>query len=245
MPPKLIPNRNYGSIAHLQGSKLGDHDKYLHEGQDDIIRRGGRDRHDAIYASLKLDGTNVGVVLIDGQPRALQRKGYDCASSPYRMHHAFDEWVRTQHERFVGLLDEGERVVGEWLWQASGIHYEVRGAPFFAFDLFTSDNQRLPWRETVARVEAAGLRVPAWEQLPGLRGDNDIPAVLQRLTAAFTALRPLDTAHEGLVVRVERKAVFDYMGKWVRPDFEPGKYLPGVGLDREAEEVLNRVVGEE
>lgn len=30
---------------------------------------------------------------------------------------------------------------------------------------------------------------------------------------------------EGLVYRCERKGEFDFMAKWVRPDFIPGKYL--------------------
>ena len=242
MPPeKVIPRRNYGSVPHLLGSRLGAHDKYLDPGQDAIVRRGGRDRHDRPYASLKLDGTNVGVVLLDGRPRALQRKGYDCASSPYRMHHAFDAWVRDHAGRFAGLLAEGERVAGEWLWQASGIRYEVSGAPFFAFDVFAADNTRLPWEAMVGRVEAAGLRVPAWERLPDLAGEGAAGALLTRLADRLPAVRPLDAEHEGVVVRVERRGAFDFMGKWVRADFEPGRYLPGLTDDSPAEEILNVV----
>ena len=205
------------------------------------MRRGGRDRHDRLYASLKLDGTNVGVVLLDGRPRALQRKGYDCASSPYRMHHVFDAWVRDNAGRFAGLLAEGERVAGEWLWQASGIRYEVAGAPFFAFDVFAADNTRLPWEAMVGRVEAAGLRVPAWERLPDLAGEGAAGSLLARLADRFPAVRPVDAEHEGVVVRVERHGAFDFLGKWVRADFEPGRYLPGLTADSPAGEVLNVV----
>ena len=240
MPPKkVIPYRNYGSIAHLLDSRLGAHDKYLDPGQDAIVRRGGRDRYDTIYASLKLDGTNVGVALLDGEPRALQRKGYDCASSPYRMHHAFDAWVRESHALFVDLLAEGERVVGEWLWQASGIRYEVRGAPFFAIDLFGADNTRLPFEVTVERAERAGLRVPAWEEIDGLAGEGAIGTLMKRLGDRFPAVRPIDARHEGVVVRVERRGAFDYMGKWVRPGFEPGRYLRGLSEASPKEDVLN------
>ena len=239
---RILSRRNYGSIPHLHGSRLGDHDKYLHEGQDAIIRKGGRDKHDKLYVSLKLDGTNVGVVKKEGRLHALQRKGYDCASSPYKMHHEFDSWVRERDNLFQDLLSEGERVAGEWLWQASGIRYGIKGDPFFAFDIFRSDNKRLPWLEMVERVEGAGLRVPEWRQLPNLEGENDIASILKKLTGASNAITPIDEGHEGIVARIERKGVFDFMGKWVRADFEPGKYLPGVSKDEGAVDVLNVVL---
>ncbi len=241
--PRPLAHRNYGSIPHLQGSKLGAHDKFLHEGQDAIVRRGGRDRHDRVYASLKLDGTNVGVFKQDGRLLALQRKGYDCASSPYRMHHEFDAFVHERYARFDALLAEGERVVGEWLWQASGIHYVLRGEPFLAFDLFTPENERLPWERIVERVEGAGFWVPAWRPVATLTGEGAEAALLSALSAEFDAVRPVEPAvrHEGIVVRVERKGRVDFMGKWVRSDFEPGVYLPGLQEDSPRTELLNLV----
>jgi len=114
MPPlKLIEGRNYGSIPHLSDSKIGEHDKYLHFGQKKIIREGGRDRHDEMIVSLKLDGTNVGILKRNGKLITLQRKGYDCKSSPYRQHHEFDRWVQTNKKMFDDLLREGDRIVGE------------------------------------------------------------------------------------------------------------------------------------
>ncbi len=241
-PHKVIPRRNYGSIPHLHGSKLGEHDRYLQEGQNAIIHKGGRDKHDELYVSLKLDGTNVGVVLLDGKPQALQRKGYNCISSPYRMHHEFDAWVQAYARRFTILLEEGERVAGEWVWQTSGIHYAVSGDPFFPFDIFRADNTRLPWKDMVARTESIGLRPPAWEQLPHLTGTNNVLQVHQRLSDAFPAVRPLEGTHEGIVARIERRECFDFMGKWVRPDFEPGKYLPGLNDDSPTEDLINKLL---
>ncbi len=245
--PRPLAHRNYGSIPHLQGSKLGAHDKYLHEGQDAIVRRGGRDRHDRVYASLKPDGTNVGVVKQDGRLLALQRKGYDCASSPYRMHHEFDAFVYTQYPRFDALLAEGERVVGEWLWQASGIYDAVQGEPFFAFDLCTPVNERLPWEQIVERGEGSGFRVPAWRPIAALTGEGSEATLLTALSAEFDAVRPVEPGvrHEGIVVRVERKGRVDFMGKWVRSDFEPGVFLPGLREDSPRTALVNRMDLEE
>ena len=38
---------------------------------------------------------------------------------------------------------------------------------------------------------------------------------------------------EGMVYRVERKGTVDFLAKWVRPDFEAGKYCIGIA-DEEA-----------
>lgn len=243
MRKKVIQGRNYGSIPHLLNSKLGKHDKFLHEGQDAIIRSGGRDKHDIVIVSLKLDGTNVGVVKQNGNLVSLQRKGYDCASSPYRQHHQFDKWVHDNWTRFDALLSEGERVVGEWMWQASGIHYKIKGDPFYAFDIFLTDGNREQWSETVLRCADVGIECPPSESFD--RSDPNYSA--SHLMDVCNA-QPIQTpqsgrvnpvAHEGLVYRVERKGKFDFMAKWVRPDFEAGKFLPGLNENSPKEITLN------
>ena len=236
--PKVISGRNYGSIPHLLDSKLGFHDRYLDPGQDRIIRRGGRDRHDVVTASLKLDGTNVGVVKLGGQLTAIQRKGYACASSPYRQHHEFDGWMHEHYARFDSLLREGERVVGEWLWQASGIRYRIEGAPFVAFDFFDAVGERLTSADFADRLTAAGFDLPPYVQYRKGNTPELGQALLERL-GARSRITPVGESHEGLVFRVERRGAFDYMGKWVRADFEAGRWLPSLG---EEQIVRNEIV---
>lgn len=237
-PEKLLPGRNYGSVPHLLGSKLGEHDNYLHEGQDAIIRRGGRDRHDRLYVTVKLDGTNVGILKKDGRLHSLQRKGYACTSSPYEMHHEFDRWVQSREDRFMEMLAEGERLVGEWLWQASGIRYAISGEPFAAFDLFPPEGPRLSWPDTLARCLAHNVQTPLAYPTDKLT-DEDIAAAMDYFSGPAGPVEPIGEAHEGLVARIERKGVYDFMAKWVRADFVPGKYLPGVRGNTDGDVVLN------
>lgn len=243
---KPIVGKNYGSIPHLSDSKLGKHDKFIHEGQERIIRNGGRDQHDAVIVSLKLDGTNVGVVKKDGRLISLQRKGLDCASSPYRQHHEFDKWMHENYDRFDALLYEGERIVGEWMWQASGIKYVIKNDPFFAFDIFMADGRRSTWAEVVMRCESVFIECPPATAYTVLdHKDNQYQDYYLTEDCGITpeGFNPSEcddmNGHEGLVFRVERKGKYDFMAKWVRPDFEPGKYLPGIGLPVGAEPVQN------
>lgn len=41
---KPLNRKNYGSIPHLLGSKLGETDKYIHEGQHRIMTENTRDK---------------------------------------------------------------------------------------------------------------------------------------------------------------------------------------------------------
>lgn len=226
---KAISGRNYGSIPHLLDSKLGDHDKYIHEGQDAIIRKGGRDKHDAVYVSLKLDGTNVGVARKGDQLIPVQRKGYDCRTSPYEQHHKFADFVEDHRPQFLNLLKDGERIAGEWIYQASGIQYELSELPFVPFDIFNASGEREPWLYMCAWVESVSDFCPPFFLERKFKDHfRESSRDLEMLGTDFHA-RPMSCdLHEGLVYRVERKGKFDFMAKWVRQDFHPGKYLPGV-----------------
>ena len=243
MNPKPTGGRNYGSIPHLLDSKLGHHDKFIDPGQDRIIRAGGRDRHDTVLISLKLDGTNVGVLKTAEGLVTLQRRGYECNTSPYEQHHAFDRWVRANHERFHALLEVGERLVGEWLWQASGLWYEIRGVPFYAFDLFDADGARILQSDLYRRCQPAGIKtVPSL--VADSIGDTPLMFYVVSLSSLLPGVHPYGEDHEGLVFRVERKGKVDYLVKWVRGGHRGGHYLPDVGLPEGAEIKLNAFRGD-
>ena len=240
MPKKHLPGRNYGSIPHLIDSHLGHHDKFIDPGQHNIILRGGRDRHDEVLVSLKLDGTNVGVLRTETGLIPLQRRGYDCRSSPYEQHQQFDQWVATQAEMFTALLAPSERLVGEWLWQASGTFYRIEGDPFYAFDLFNAEGERLPYGEFCRRCRAAGVRYIPSYSVENLAETSRYHLMLS-LDFLTPGITPYGLHHEGLIFRVERREQFDYLAKWVRKDYRAGQYLPGIGTPKDAPLKRNQI----
>lgn len=233
MNAKPLGGKNYGSIAHLPGSRMGPGDHSCHEGQERICNEKARDKHDLIIVQEKLDGSNVGVAKIEGQILALTRAGYLAHTSPYEQHHRWGDWVAQHAARFDKLLTEGERVVGEWLLQAHGTRYELPHEPFVAFDLMRGSK-----RATYAEVQerTAGLFVlPHTIHVGGPLSIADAMAKLGEF-GAHGALDPI----EGAMWRVERNElidpkrggerrwIVDFLAKYVRQDKADGAYLESV-----------------
>lgn len=230
---KPLGMKAYGSIPHLPGSRMGPADRSCHEGHLKIATEKKRDRHDTIIVQEKLDGSNVCVAKIDGVLLPLTRAGYHANTSKYVQHHYFDEWVNEHYKRFDEVLQNGERMCGEWLAQAHGTIYNLRNEPFFAFDIINGKT-RMPYMEFVSRVGSNFIR----------------PEVLSygEPFSIENAMKKLDTYGyhgaadpvEGAVWRVERNVLknpgvsgervlkVDFLAKYVRPDKIDGKYLPEI-----------------
>lgn len=220
---KPLGCRNYGSIPHLPGSRLGLGDKCLDEGMTNICTKKLRDKFDRIYLEEKLDGSNVGVCKVRGKIVAIQRKGYPVDTSPHEQHWLFGHWVRVNAPLFDKLLGEGERVAGEWLAQVHSIRYRIpcrrTPNPFVPFDLFTPDNKRVLREEFWDRLDFTGL-VPTQCFYRDPIAPEDLTFYPEH--GFHGALdRP-----EGFVYRVERRNRVDFLAKWVRPDMVPGEHLP-------------------
>lgn len=228
-PPKPLGGKAYGSIPHLPGSRMGPADHHCHDGQRRICTEKARDRHDTIIVQEKLDGSCVSVAKVDGAVVALGRAGYPAASSPYEQHHLFAAWVADRTARFDSLLAEGERVVGEWLAQVHGTHYDLRGAdPFVMFDLMVG-KKRATSGEVRERAGLAGFVTPWLLHAGGPLPVDDALSLLGPF-GFHGAIDPV----EGVVYRVERKGAVDFLAKWVRPDKVDGCYLPELtGTDAE------------
>lgn len=233
MNTKPLGIKNYGSIAHLPGSRMGPGDHACHEGQSRICTEKVRDKHDRIIVQEKLDGSNVGVAKIAGRILALSRAGYEAHTSPYPQHRRFSDWVFRNSDRFDAVLAEGERIVGEWLLQAHGTRYKLTHEPFVAFDLMVGV-KRLTYPEFVARVGGV-FETP---HLLSIGPAMSIPAAMDALGP-----RGFHGAHddvEGAVWRVERNEliapnrggerrwVVDFLAKFVRKDKVDGAYLDSV-----------------
>lgn len=217
-PVKPLGRRAYGSIPHLPGSRMGPADHHCHEGQAAICFGKVRDRHDRVYVQEKLDGSCVAVARVGDSLFALGRAGYLAASSPYEQHQMFAAWVVTHAARFYRVLQDGERLVGEWLAQAHGTRYALADRdPFVAFDLMNGPI-RAPYGKFVERLEGQFASPRLLSDLPlGLESAKGLLGV-----SGHGAIDPV----EGAVWRVERRGLPEFLAKWVRPDKVDGKYLP-------------------
>lgn len=230
---KPLGIKNYGSIAHLPASRMGPGDHACHAGQSRICTEKVRDKHDTVIVQEKLDGSNVGVAKVRGRIVPLTRAGYEASTSPYAQHHEFAAWVATNWKRFDDVLQEGERVVGEWLLQAHGTRYRLPHEPFVAFDLMTGMER--------ATFDVLQLRLAGRFTMPfvvHVGGALSIDEAMRRL-GEFGQHGAIDQI-EGAVWRVERseliapnrgserRRVVDFLAKFVRPSKVDGCYLASV-----------------
>ena len=213
--------KNYGHIPHLLGSRLGQHDHYITEGQTRIATVKARDCHDRIYVQEKLDGANVGVWKIDDELIPVTRSGNPCRKSTYLHHHYFSDWVFKHYDRFNNLLSEGERVAGEWLALAHGTRYfpgRVLGwEPFVAFDIFTPANLRITYENFYNRVQGIFKMPP----IVSYRR----PCSIEFAKAIYPKSLYGGEHVEGFIWRVERLGKVDFLCKWVDSAYSPGCLL--------------------
>lgn len=236
MSKKPLGHKNYGYIAHLPGSRMGSGDHKCPEGQKNIACRKIRDKYDRVIVQEKLDGSNVGVACKNGEIVPLTRAGYLANTSPFLMHHFFWAWVCKNKGRFFEILNEGERLCGEWLLVAHGTKYKLPHEPFVAFDLMRSKHDRTPYDEFLNRIGSRFVTPKVLSDGPPVSIDDAM-----FLLGEFGHHGAQEKA-EGVVWRVERsrmvnpsrgnaggrKAIVDFLVKYVYPEKEDGKYLNGI-----------------
>lgn len=218
---KPLGQKAYGSIPHLSNSRLGSGDYHCEKGQEAIATVKARDNFDKIIVQEKLDGSNVAIAKVDEAILALNRAGYLAHTSPFEQHHYFSIWVEKQRNRFDDLLNEGERLVGEWLLQAHSTRYSLHHEPFVAFDIMVK-NQRMNYNGFIDRIKPFELVSP---RLIHLGSPVNTDFVLKAIeVSGHGAIDPV----EGAIWRVERKEKVDFLVKFVRGDKKDGIFLPEV-----------------
>jgi hypothetical protein len=218
---KPLGYKAYGSIPHLPGSRLGEGDHHCSPGQARIACEKKRDKHDIIIVQEKLDGSCCAVAKKDGKIIALGRAGYLAESSQYPVHHSFCRYVEANKKRFDALLNEGERVVGEYLAQAVGTRYNLTHEPFVPFDLMMG--------KVRACYKVFQPRITAYDFIPPqLLGIGDPVSIDLAMDCIRFSLHGAIDPVEGAIWRVERKGEVDFLTKYVRHDKEDGKYFPEV-----------------
>lgn len=230
---KPLGHKSYGHIPHLPGSRMGPADHKCSDGQAKIATEKKRDKHDNIIVTEKLDGSNVGICKINGKIIALTRSGYIAESSPFEQHHYFSKWVNKNKKMFDMLLNEGERICGEWLIQAHGTRYNLPCEPFAVFDVFNNKNKRITYQEMINKLTQF-VYYPAVLSIGEPISINNAIELLEKENN-FNAL----DKREGIVYRIERNAItnkqtgerklmVDFLVKYVRPEKKDGIYLPEI-----------------
>ena len=227
---KPLNRKNYGSIPHLSNSKLGTGDHFIEKGQERILTEKVRDRHDEVLVFEKYDGSNVGIGKIDNRIVALTRSGYTAKTSPYKQHHLFSDWVYKNVMKWMDILENGERITGEWLVQAHGLKYNINVEPIVFFDHFNTENQRSQFDYLGELAIMHGLQLPRMlHRGRAIKTEDLIPTLNLKTDGIWAKENP-----EGMVYRVERKGKVDFLAKWVRSDFEAGKYI----IDKQENELI-------
>ncbi len=219
---KPLGGKAYGSIPHLPGSKFGDRrDKGLDEKQAAHFLSHPKEKGDVVFVTEKLDGSCVSVAKTeDDLLEALIRAGYRAQSSPWRQHQMFANWAMMHCDEFDDLLKPGERICGEWLAQAHGTRYDLKGrSPFAAFDIMRGI-ERESYDIFFDRCKTFGIAtVPLFYRGPCLKIEAALLAMGDH--GFYGAEMP-----EGAVWRIERGGKFLSIAKYVRPDHDVGCLLP-------------------
>ncbi len=128
------------------------------------------------------------------------------------------------------MLQDGERLVGEWLLQAHGTRYKLTHEPFVVFDLMTG-NERLPYEQFLERVWPGDFTTPhllhigeaiSIDKVLEILGDYGYHGAIDRVEGAVWRVErnKLIDRHSG-----KREQVVDFLAKYVRPDKVDGIYL--------------------
>lgn len=221
---KPLNQKTYSSIPHLPNSKLGPGDHKCSEGQAKIAtEKLKKDKNQRIIVTEKLDGSNCGVCKKDGVIIPLVKAGYPAYTSPFRQHHLFANWVYQNQSRFLGLLKENERVIGEWLIQVHGTRYNLPHEPFVIFDIMRDDKRIL--------FDKLREKTKFYNFIPPHLISDGVSISVEKVMGCLLPYGyhgALDQV-EGAVWRVESKKQgqyqVDFLVKYVRPDKIDGYYL--------------------
>ena len=221
MSEKILKGKAYGSIPHLLDSRLGEGDHHCHEGQHNICTKEVRDYNDIVIVQEKLDGSCVSIYKPSHcDLKFITRSGYETRTSLYQQHHIFNDWglKPDNYTRFQGLLQVGERAVGEWLYQVHSTRYTLHHEPFVLFDIMKG-GVRMPYLELLKRAYKYGFTTPKLVNYGQSISTKQVMKLLK--TSGHGAIDPV----EGAVWRVERNGKVDFLCKYVRCDKIDGLYM--------------------
>lgn len=139
-----VISRSFPHISHLPGSKMiDDEDKLIGEEDAGYVTCKTRLKDDMVIVTEKIDGMNACIYRKDDHLYPLMRRGYDCRTSGISWIRAFSRYVEDNATRFMSILENNERICGEWMVKQHTLSYNLPGEPFVPFDIIygTGKNQ--------------------------------------------------------------------------------------------------------
>lgn len=219
---KPLARKGYGSTPHLLGSRVGPSDSHAEPSLCAILTTKVRNSHDRVIVTEKLDGSNMLAAKVDGNVLAISKAGYLAADTPWPMQRMFGRYVEDRRSVYDDLLDDGERLAGEWMLQAHGTRYEITDPKdlYVGFAII-GPKGRIPHDEFAERMDVAGLpRAHVISDGPALSQADAVEMLGER--GFHKALDPV----EGAVWVLETRGAFNTIAKHVIPSKVDGKFLP-------------------
>lgn len=163
---KLV-DRNFGSIKHLNGSKLIEvKDTYLDIEKQKYFTEQLRDkRTDKVIISEKIDGMNAGVIKLNNRIYPISRKGYDVRTLGVANHktvylaYCWAKWVNEHAYEYSQILENGDRLVFENCIVKHTLKYKFKGSPVFLLAMYRKDKQ-VSYEELTEIAKEYNLQLP-------------------------------------------------------------------------------------
>lgn len=215
---RVLNQKAYNRIGHLPGSKSRTADKHIH------IRESARLLEACppdceVIVQEKLDGSCVAVYRRGREILPLGREGDITYGSRNQSRRMWADWVKIHKDLFLDILRDGEWLCGEWMAMVHAVRYDEIKIPFFAFDLFGANKKAIGYDALLERLNGTDIPTPALLH----RGEAiGIEGAFEHLK--IKGEKTQDNA-EGAIWRLERQGVPKLVAKYVRSDFEPGKFL--------------------
>lgn len=192
--------KKYPRIPHLPTSRAT---------PDDVIS--GVFPSGEFYVYEKLDGTNLGISMKDGEFVFQNRGGYLENKRPHEQWDAAKNWSYMNYEilvRFFAGFPDGI-LFGEWLYAKHSIHYTRLESLFVGYDIVTGGAFMKDPLEVAETLRTIGL-VPS----PILTATDDI----EKFLGAYKHSPLYSDDYEGFIFRGKGGGTY----KYVRPEFSAG-----------------------
>lgn len=218
MNHKPFAKQIYGSIPYIPSSPTINSRKVIPLGQEYILTN--KTQKYNVYMQEKMDGSCVGVTKLNGEILALTRNGYLAKNSIYKQHNAFDLYVQNNMNTFKDLVNEGDFAIFEYIGVNHGTLYKYMKDPLYLIDYFI-DKKRQSVLVTSKIARKYGFNTPiTWYMAESIKAKEVYNALREELES-----KGLDYLPEGLIYRCEKEESFSFIAKWVRPNYEPLKYI--------------------